>query len=235
MVAEGIEKLKQQYTDKFVVVNASVPELARFRDFVGLVKTVNMNGRALVEFDHYNNVGWYDIDLGFLKVVPKPEPKLAEAKHKAAEKAATMPGTEKVTAPAAKMPAAAATSPAASKQSTADILAAARAKKGTALGAAPATTPAPAAKPAATGKPSTADILAAARGKAAPAAIAPAAKKVEPKPAPEEPAEDPVAEAVPEAPAAKVEPLKKPAAGGGPKPTTTAEKIAYCRRVDAKA
>jgi hypothetical protein len=225
MVAmESIEKLKKQYTDKYVVVDASVPELARFRAAVGQVKTVNMSGRALVEFDQYANTAWYDIDLDFLKVVPKPEPKPAEAK-KAPEKAAA-PAAAK---PAAAKPAAAAPA-AAGKQSTADILAAARAKKGAAPAAAPAAkAEAPAAKPAG-GKPSTADILAAARGKAAAPAAAPAAKKPEPKPAAEEVAEEP--EAVVEAPVVKAEPAKK--AAGGALPTTTPEKIAYCRKVDTK-
>jgi hypothetical protein len=95
--------------------------------------------------------------------------------------------------------------------------------------AAPAEKPAAAAKPAAGGRPSTADILAAARGKAP---AAPAAKNPEPKPAAQEPAEEPAEEPVVEAPAAKAEPAKK--AAGGAKPTTTAEKIAYCRKVDAK-
>jgi hypothetical protein len=29
-----------------------------------------MNGRCLVEFDQFNNVGWYDIDPTALKIVP---------------------------------------------------------------------------------------------------------------------------------------------------------------------
>jgi hypothetical protein len=232
MVAmEGIEKLKQQYTDKYVVVDATVPELARFRNAVGQVKTVNMNGRALVEFDQWANIGWYDIELDFLKVVPKPEPKPTEAKKAPEKAAAEKPAAAK---PAAAKPPAAAP---AGKQSTADILAAARAKKGAAPAAAPAAKAAPAEKPAAATKPaaggklSTADILAAARGKAP--AAAPAAKKPEPKPAAPEPAEEPAAEPVVEAPAPKAEPAKKTA--GGAKPTTTAEKIAYCRKVDAKS
>ena len=49
--------------------------MARFRDTVGRVKTVNMNGRALVEFDEYHlNIGWYDIDPEYLKVVDAPLP-----------------------------------------------------------------------------------------------------------------------------------------------------------------
>ena len=54
MVFEQIEKLKRDYTDKFVEVDASRPELARFKNITGQVKTVNMSGRALVEFD-----AWY--------------------------------------------------------------------------------------------------------------------------------------------------------------------------------
>ncbi len=168
MFTDQIEKMKREYTDKYVVVDGTRPELARFRDVVGRVRTVNMNGRALVEFDEYHlNIGWYDIAPEFLKVVDKPPPRApkTEAK-KAAPKAA----------PAAKKPAgevAKATGPAkAGKPSVADILAAARAGKAT--GAAPAkaqagTAPA-AAKPAAAApakvdrsKMSVADMLAAAR------------------------------------------------------------------------
>ena len=50
-----------------------------------------MSGRALVQFDGYNNIGWYDIDLSFLKVVdaplPKPEEKPAKKAKEAAPKA----------------------------------------------------------------------------------------------------------------------------------------------------
>jgi len=168
-----IERLKAEWTDKYVVIDSPAPELARFASTTGQVKTVNMNGRCLVEFDQYNNIGWYDIDPAALKIVPKPLPKPAEEKP---------------------------------------------AKAAPAKAAAPAK---PAAKPAAAGKPSTADILAAARGKKAAAeSAAPAAP-------------EPVAKAVPApAPEPKVAPAKK--AAGGPQPTTTAEKIAWCRANDAK-
>ncbi len=83
LMFDQIEKLKREYTDKYVVVDAAQPELARFNGFVGQVKTVNMNGRALVQFDAWLNIGWYDIDPSYLKVVPKPEPD-AEKKHDAA-------------------------------------------------------------------------------------------------------------------------------------------------------
>src|SRR5689334_12738141 len=118
MAFEHIEKLKREFTDKYVVVDAARPELTRFKNATGMIKTVNMNSRALVEFDQYDNIGWYDIELDFLKVVPKPEPKPVEAKKEAPAK----PAAAKAVAPAAAKPAAAA----GAKSSTADILAAAR-------------------------------------------------------------------------------------------------------------
>jgi len=218
MFTDSIEKLKHEFTDKYVIVDGSRPELKRFGTTVGQIKTVNMNGRALVQFlDYFNNSAWYDIDLDFLKVVDKPAEKPKEKAAKpAAEKAPAKPaGEAKAAAPAA---------PAGGKkQSVADILAAARGKAGSAP-AAPAAKPATPAAPAGK-KPSTADILAAARGKAAPAAKAPAAK------APPAPAPEPEPEAEP-APAAA--PVKKPAKAGGAAPKSTADKIAYCRKVDAK-
>jgi len=193
-----IERLKSEWTDKYVVIDSPAPELARFARATGQVKTVNMNGRCLVEFDQYNNVAWYDIDPACLKVVPKPLPKPAEEKAKPAAKAA---------------PAKAAAKPAAPKKaSTADILAAARGKAATAK---------PATEAKAAGKLSTAEILAKARAAKAAASEPVAATPVE--------SEEPVAEAAP--PAKK---SAKPAAGGG-LPTTTAEKIAWCRANDAKA
>jgi len=122
-----IELLKSTWTDRYVVVDASVPELARFGGATGLVRTINMNGRCLVEFDQFNNTAWYDIDPSYLTIVPKPQPK---------------PVDEKPTKPAAKL-ADAAAADAAAKPSTADILAAVRAKKAAAQPA----TPQPAGEP----------------------------------------------------------------------------------------
>ena len=180
---EQIERLKAEWTDKYVVVDARAPELARFARATGQVKTVNMNGRCLVEFDQYNNTAWYDIDPAALKVVPKPQPKPAEPKEKAK--------------PAAAKPAA--TKPAAAK-------------------------PAPAKLAAGGAKLSTADILARARGTAAaqPAATPPPA-----------PAEEPPEEAAAPEPVAPAPKAKTPAAAGA-MPTTTADKIAWCRAHDAK-
>jgi len=205
-----IERLKTEWTDKYVVIESRAPELARFARSTGQVKTVNMNGRCLVEFDQYNNVGWYDIDPSCLKIVPKPVPRPAEAKEKPAKAAAkpAAPAPKEAAKPAA----------GAKKASTADILAAARGK-------AAAAKPAAGSPPAAAGKLSTADILARARG--AKAAASPAA---EPAEAPEaEPAAEP-------APAAGTKPsaAKASARPTGELPTTTAEKVAWCRAHDAK-
>jgi len=217
-VFDQIEKLKHELTDKYVVVHEDIPELARFDGHVGQVKTVNMNGRALVEFDAWNNIGWYDIDVDCLKVVPKPEAGAADAKKQEAPKAATK-------APA--KPAAAAGEKKLSPLEMARMQGAAR-PGGAAPAAAkpaaakPATEKPAAAKPAA-GKQSTADILAAAR---AAKAGAPAAEK----PAAAEPAVEPVVAA----PAPKA----KPATAG---PTLTpgqrlsvSEILVWCRQHDAK-
>ena len=157
-VFEHIEKLKRDYTDKFVLVDDHCAELARFKGQTGRVRTVNMNGRALVEFDHYANIGWFDIDVDYLKVVDRPPPKKEEkkaggggakpAKSKPAK--ATAEGAEKQLSPlemarlqdsgggkpaSASEPVASETvanETAPAKMSTADILAAARGKKSTA-------------------------------------------------------------------------------------------------------
>jgi hypothetical protein len=220
---EQIDQLKQQYTDKLVAVDGERPELQRFSGITGKVKTVNMSGRALVEFEANNNIGWYDIDLDFLQVIDAPLPKLEPKKEAAPAK--------KAPAEAAEKPAAAAKPAAAGKKSTADILAAARAGKA-AGGAAPAAKKPAAEKPAAAAKPaggkmSTADILAAAR-----------AKKQEAVEQPAPVAEGSVAEQEVEeleasapAPKAAKAPQGKPS---GSLPTNTADKIAWCRQADTK-
>jgi hypothetical protein len=185
MIPEQIENVKSQYTDKYVVVDGSRPELARFRDLVGQVKTVTMSGRALVEFaDYHLNIGWFDIDLDYLKVVDKPAPKVekatakpAPAKPAAKAKPAGDGGKKLSPLEMARQQGAggkSAAKPAAGK-STADILAAARGDaKGSAAKAESAPKESASAEP--KGKMSTSDVLAAARGDAAPtAAAAPAA------------------------------------------------------------
>lgn len=85
MLRDQVEILKQQYTDQYVVIEANPPELARFRGVVGQVKTVNMSGRALVQFDANNDRSWYDIPVEHLKIVAKPAPKPVEKKAPAAK------------------------------------------------------------------------------------------------------------------------------------------------------
>lgn len=91
MDIEHIEKLKREYTDQYVIVDEQRPELRRFKGMTGTVKTVNMNGRALVEFDGNNNHGWYDIDIDFLKVIDEPLPKEEKPARKRAPKAEKAP------------------------------------------------------------------------------------------------------------------------------------------------
>ena len=167
MFFDHIERLKQKYTDQWVIVDTSCPELKRFAGQNGRVKTVNMSGRALVEFDAYDNIGWYDIDPAFLTIMEEPMPRSEVPKKSAAAQKASTALRDDAQAPAAKK---------GSGMSVADILAAARG------GGAPAATSAPAVKPprsplekatpekksaAKTESMSVADILAAARRQAA--------------------------------------------------------------------
>jgi len=107
MSIELAEKLKVKLTDKWVVVDGSVAELKRFAEWTGKVKSVNMNCRALVEFDGPVDIGWYDIDPAFLTVVDGPRPKKvaeqkpAEAKKPAASPAPATAGSSSTAAPAA--------------------------------------------------------------------------------------------------------------------------------------
>jgi hypothetical protein len=218
LFSDSVEALKNQYTDKYVRVNTPAPELARFHDAVGQVKTVNMNGRALVQFlDYHLNVGWFDIDPSCLIVVDKPS---ADVTAKPVPKRAhdTPEGKAAPTAGDKQDADAKATAPAGKKLSPLEM-ARMQGAAGKGAAAAPAK---PASGGAAPAKKSTADILAAARGKAAaPAASAPAAP----------------AAAAP-APAAEPAAAAPPASSDGIvridwKSMSTAEKIAYCRAKDA--
>ncbi|HEX4148054.1 MAG TPA: hypothetical protein VHY20_03660 [Pirellulales bacterium] len=213
---EQIDDLKRQYTDKYVLVDSGRPELRRFHGETGRVKTVNMNGRALVQFDVDNNIGWFDIGLDYLQVVDGPGAKPAEP-EKAGHDRASAPAKVKVDSPAATAGGQKVPEPG-TKKSTADILAAARAAKGEAGAAKP-----PAAKPPAGGKLSTADILAAARAAKEHAAEEQPAPVAEASEAEEEVIEQEVT-------AAK---SAKPALSGA-LPKTTAEIISWCRQRDAK-
>lgn len=86
MSIELAEQLKRDLTDKWVLVDKTIPELKRFSGLTGKVKTVNMNARALVEFDGGEDIGWYDIDPSFLTVVDGPVKKEKAAAPAKAEK-----------------------------------------------------------------------------------------------------------------------------------------------------
>lgn len=229
MVFPNIEKMKQEYTDKYVMVDPQRPELARFTDAVGQVKTVNMSGRALVEFlDYHLNIGWYDIELEYLKVVDKPLPKPKEEKKPAPKAEAKPAAAKEKEAPVAKPQAA-------GKPSTADILAKLKGDGGAAPAAAPAAkkeeapkAAAPAAgKAADRSKMSVADMIAAAKGGGAPTAKAePAPAQEAPAPGPSVPA--PAAEAASPAPKSEGGVVKIDKSG-----MSIEAMVAYCREKDA--
>ena len=101
---DDVDELKRQWTEKFVQVDDTRPELKRFAGRTGRVITVNMSGRAMVQFDD-DAWGWgrYDIALPFLKQVAAPATAAKEKaeKHAAAEKPtadAAVTGEQKPTA-----------------------------------------------------------------------------------------------------------------------------------------
>ena len=232
MVFEHIENLKRIYTDQLVIVDDNRTELGRFQGLTGTVKTVNMSGRALVEFDGYNNIGWYDIDVDFLKLVDEPVHETETVSTpvppaEAATPAAVETTTSTVETPAEKPAPAKAD---AGNMSVADMLASARAS------AAGEETPA-AEAPAAvdTENMSVADMLAAARASAAaeetPTAEAPATEA----PAEEQAAEEPQEAAAEDTPAE--DPATAPAGETGNaqalKETDDVDgMLDYCRKVD---
>ena len=69
MLPEEIERLKQQYAGKQVLVDAQRPELARLANVPGRVVTINQSGQALVQFEGPDR-GWHDIDPKFLRLEP---------------------------------------------------------------------------------------------------------------------------------------------------------------------
>lgn len=156
------EVLKRDLTDKYVVVKKGVAELRRFDGLTGQVKTVNMNGQVLVQFDGPVDISWYDIHPNYLQIVDAPQPKAkAEAKAEkapAAEKAAPKPAAaagEKKLSPLEQARlqgaggAAKPGAPAAKKPSPLDLARAQGAPKAAPAAAAPSVDEAPVAAPAA--------------------------------------------------------------------------------------
>jgi hypothetical protein len=72
--AEQLDRLKGEWTDKFVRARTERGELKRFQGRVGKVITVNWNGNALVDF---SDGAWYDIPAAsdWLEIVPAEEAK----------------------------------------------------------------------------------------------------------------------------------------------------------------
>lgn len=102
MSIDRAERLKTDLTDKWVIVDANIPELRRFVGLTGKVKTVNMNCRALVEFNGAADIGWYDIEPTYLRIVDAPAPKAAPTeKH---EKPAAEKSDKPAPKPAGKSP-----------------------------------------------------------------------------------------------------------------------------------
>lgn len=66
------DRLKKEWTDHYVEVDASRPELSRFAGIVGRVVTVNWNNVCVIDFQ---DGGWYDIAPAFLKKLDTEEAK----------------------------------------------------------------------------------------------------------------------------------------------------------------
>jgi hypothetical protein len=71
MSPEEIDRRKQQFAGKRVLVDAHRPELVRLAGVPGRIVTVNYNGYALVQFDGADQ-GWHEIAPEFLKLEPSP-------------------------------------------------------------------------------------------------------------------------------------------------------------------
>ncbi len=66
------DRLKKEWTDQFVEVDESRPELRRFKGIVGRVVTVNWNNLCVIDFQ---DGGWYDIAPAFLRKLDAGEAK----------------------------------------------------------------------------------------------------------------------------------------------------------------
>jgi hypothetical protein len=68
------EAIAKEWTDQYVTVNETLPELKRFAGIVGRVVTVNWNNKAIIDFQ---DGGWYDITASndYLKKVDSAEVK----------------------------------------------------------------------------------------------------------------------------------------------------------------
>lgn len=72
MSIQRAEELKRIWTDQWIQVVRGIPELRRFEGLTGQVRTVNMNGRLLVQFETSADIAWYDIDPDYVEVIERP-------------------------------------------------------------------------------------------------------------------------------------------------------------------
>lgn len=83
MTAEEHSRLQSYWVDRAVRVIGGRADLDRFRSLRGTVKAVTWNGCCLVEFDHGQDIGWYDIEPGDLAEVSDEMPQSATNRESA--------------------------------------------------------------------------------------------------------------------------------------------------------
>ncbi len=71
MTSEELDRLKETYTGRTVMIEALRPELMRWANVPGRVITFNCNGRALVQFEGADQA-FYDIDPEYLNLEQNP-------------------------------------------------------------------------------------------------------------------------------------------------------------------
>jgi len=74
VLPDEVERLRERYTGQYVEVASQRPELARFQGQTGRIRTVNLNGLALVQFEGANQA-WFDLPIDDLRVVENPQAK----------------------------------------------------------------------------------------------------------------------------------------------------------------
>lgn len=89
-----INSLKREWTGKQVTISPDHPTTTRFRDRIGTVVTVNMNGRALVRFVDSLDTPWFDLPIDVLRLA---QPATAPPPPRAT--ATPVPSSEKPPAP----------------------------------------------------------------------------------------------------------------------------------------
>ena len=84
-----INRLKREWTGKQVTISPDHPTTTRFRDRVGSVVTINMNGRALVRFVDSLDTAWFDLPVEMLR----PAASTSQAPPKATATTTSQPST----------------------------------------------------------------------------------------------------------------------------------------------